>query len=348
MRDILHNQNGSVIIMVVFIFIVLCSFTGLVIDVSMITYTQRQLQNAVDLAALAAVQEVIDNPEQVENTAIDFAGKNGILPGEVTVSYPYQNDPNTVEVGASRTIELLFVSLLGINSNKTISARAAATAVNSFDYAIFSNSNNKDIFLHNRIIIDGNIHSNRNFRSNNPLTEIDGIIEAVGTITAKNCLYQEVFPYSPYKDLSYCNIEDYRSQATQYYPHNLTITSKQELIDDEIIFAEGSVTIYSHVSGKGKIIAGKDITFIGNDIIFGCNKDEITFLAGNNITFNGSYSSFSGIFYTYNGVISICASNSIIYGRVFANQINLAGDDNHIMPDDKLNLPGQMTYSLIE
>ena len=57
-RSRMRREEGQVIVIMVLFLTVLCGFAGLVIDVGRIYVAQRQLQQAVDAAALAAAQDL--------------------------------------------------------------------------------------------------------------------------------------------------------------------------------------------------------------------------------------------------------------------------------------------------
>src|SRR5579862_558771 len=53
-----RREEGQVIVIMVLFLVVLCGFAGLTIDIGRIYVAQRQLQEAVDAAALAAAQDL--------------------------------------------------------------------------------------------------------------------------------------------------------------------------------------------------------------------------------------------------------------------------------------------------
>ena len=57
-RSRMRREEGQVIVIMVLFLTVLCGFAGLTIDVGRIYVAHRQLQQAVDAAALAAAQDL--------------------------------------------------------------------------------------------------------------------------------------------------------------------------------------------------------------------------------------------------------------------------------------------------
>lgn len=103
---------------------------GTVIDVGILYEERRQMQNAVDAAALAAAHTARDNPSQAVAVAEQYLLLNGIDPADpsvsVTINSGYAADQ--VEVSVSAPIPTAFFRIINVDS-KTVSVRAVGEAL---------------------------------------------------------------------------------------------------------------------------------------------------------------------------------------------------------------------------
>lgn len=126
------DDRGAVAIVVAVFAIVAMVLIAFVVDRGRIYVERAQLQNAVDSAALAAVQETCENPiatpSAVRAVAINYGAQNGVTvdPGDVIV----QDDPNGattgVSVAAERSVSSFFAGFAGVG-NAVVAARGTAT-----------------------------------------------------------------------------------------------------------------------------------------------------------------------------------------------------------------------------
>lgn len=357
--NIIKNEKGQVFVLTAFLFIILCGFVGLAIDISIILYNQNKLQNSVDFTALSAVQEATDSTK-VNESAINIANQNGIPTENLEVTYPYsdQNSTFKVKVSADKSVTLVFLPVLGIEKNKTVHASAVAEAKKIFPIVIFAKNDsetsdiNSDINVNSAGTINGSIHSNGNVRLHNKLT-VNGTVSAVGTIEKdEKASTNGLIPSSDSKEIPEFNTDN----TIGAYPHSgdlhinsledfskfqgydkiiiygdLHVNTPINITEDQIIFVQGSVHINNPITGTGKIITlgDGDIVFNGTNINFG--SSGITFSAGGNIEFAGTNSTFSGIFYTENH-IKLASSNSTYYSRFYCGYIDITGNNFHISP----------------
>ena len=124
----ISNERGQVVIIVALLLISLLGMTALVVDVGSIYEERRQTQTVADAAALAGAQDLPEYPEQAIQTAIAYAGLNGVDISEDNIqiyeSYvPY--DTITVTPTDVNT-PLFFARVLGVNS---VTVNATATAI---------------------------------------------------------------------------------------------------------------------------------------------------------------------------------------------------------------------------
>jgi len=119
-----HQERGSVVVFVVLSLTVLLGFCAIVTDVGLLYVHKSRLQNSVDAASLAGVQELPNNPSLAEHSAQDYATRNGAP--IVTVSL--EANDNIIFVQASKQVSTYFSRIWGI-SGKQISVSAKAMMV---------------------------------------------------------------------------------------------------------------------------------------------------------------------------------------------------------------------------
>ncbi|OPJ56383.1 TadE/TadG family type IV pilus assembly protein [Alkalithermobacter paradoxus] len=340
------DKKGYVMVFLPIIFIVLFGFIGLAIDLSIVVYNKQHLQDVVDFAAISSIQEATKNKSQVIRTSREYLNKNGINDIDIVkIIYPYDGDDYKIKISASRKVKLTFLSILGFKET-TVLVNSIAKLNRDLRYAIFQNSNDV-LYINTAIRVEGNIHSNGDINLQSRDIIVNGIVEGVGKINSRTTNVSQFIENCPYIKMPYYNIQDYRNKATIYYNNSITIDNKLTLNQDQIIFVNGDITVKAKTEGRGKIIATGNITFTGNDIIYGTDKDEIMFMAGRNIWFSGTKSQYSGIFYTYSGEINFSCSNSSVYGRLYANKIKLIGGNNQIYPYN-MEISDTWSTSLVE
>ncbi len=117
-----HSQErGSVVVLVVLSLTVLLGFCAIVTDVGLLYAQKAHLQNSVDAAALAGVQELPTDRSKAEEKAIDYATRNG-LPA-VTVSFEANNA--IIIVQATQQAPTYFARIFGITEEQiSVSAKA--------------------------------------------------------------------------------------------------------------------------------------------------------------------------------------------------------------------------------
>lgn len=121
----IDNERGAVTIIVAVTLGVLLAVAALAIDAGMLYQERRQLQTAVDAAALAAAFDLAEGRQATaEAKAREYVTNNaGTAVGSVTVTYPGQN---TVRVEAGTSRDLFFARSFG-NNQASLTAKATAT-----------------------------------------------------------------------------------------------------------------------------------------------------------------------------------------------------------------------------
>ncbi len=124
-----QREGGQMLVLFVLALGVLMGFVAMTVDVGMIFVERRSLQNAADAAALAAVQELPESPSEAVAAAEEWAEMNG-YEGEdgatITITTPYQGDPDSIEVVIEEEMPFIFARVLGLESTG-VGARAVAT-----------------------------------------------------------------------------------------------------------------------------------------------------------------------------------------------------------------------------
>lgn len=125
-KKILHNlvseEKGSALILMVLLMVVIMGFASLVIDVGLMYLNSTQVANAADAAALAGAQALTVSNTQAEAIALQYAAKNRVSNVTVIIS----PDNKALEVKAQRDIGLYLARTLGFNTS-TASASSKAT-----------------------------------------------------------------------------------------------------------------------------------------------------------------------------------------------------------------------------
>lgn len=132
MTGIDRDERGLVLPLVAIMLVALLGMVALAIDIGQIAVTRRQLQNAVDAAALAGVQVLPDATTDATNAAQDYVQKNGVALSEiVSINITKTNvDNDTISVTARRKVNYSFAKVLNLDfTNVTLSASAVAGSV---------------------------------------------------------------------------------------------------------------------------------------------------------------------------------------------------------------------------
>ncbi|TGE32430.1 Tad domain-containing protein [Desulfosporosinus sp. Sb-LF] len=119
--DVNRKERGSVVVLVTLSLTVLLGFCAIVTDVGLMYAQKAHLQNSVDAAALAGVQELPNNPSLAEQKARDYADENGVP--AVTVSLEANNAKIIVQ--ATQQVPTYFARIWGITEEQiSVSAKA--------------------------------------------------------------------------------------------------------------------------------------------------------------------------------------------------------------------------------
>ena len=124
MNKFIGNEKGSTIILITLLITVLVGMAAMVTDTGAVYVTRARLQNAVDAAALAALQDLPDNPTQAIDTALTYGQADCPLDSVVDTPQILESD-RAVFVSAHKTVKYGLARILGVES-KIVDAQAMA------------------------------------------------------------------------------------------------------------------------------------------------------------------------------------------------------------------------------
>lgn len=115
------QERGSVVVLVALSLTVLLGFCAIVTDIGLLYAQKAHLQNSVDAASLAGVQELPNDPSLAEQRASNYATRNGAP--AVTVSFEANNAK--IIVHATQQVPTYFARIWGIKEERiSVSAKA--------------------------------------------------------------------------------------------------------------------------------------------------------------------------------------------------------------------------------
>lgn len=129
MKKLFTNEDGQVLVLFALVLVVLMGFAALAVDVGSMTLTKTKLQSAADAAALAGAQD-LPVESTAEDTAVEYAKKNGVLESDIIATAGHDGDPNKIKVVCKKKVSHTFARIIGFKETE-ISARAVAQGSNS-------------------------------------------------------------------------------------------------------------------------------------------------------------------------------------------------------------------------
>lgn len=331
------NKRGSVIVLFALMVTVLAGAAAMVFDVGVATIEKQKMQNALDAAAIAAVQDLPDLGA-ASVTAFHFMEVNGYSADNLEVITDLEN--SSITLLGKKEVQYTFARLIGFDS---ILLTPQATAEigrirDAFDYALFSGNRSYTMTLNgSKQTVEGNAHSNYRFTLNGSKMSISGICSAMSTILVNGSQMNipDRRPNSEYvvmPDFS-SEIETQALAIGEVYNGNKTYNGGFTDVDGAMVI-DGDLTVNgSHFRGKGCILVTGNITFNGSNLN-ATTEDAVCFYSKNgNITVNGSNAELHGIVYAPNGKVTMNGSNQTIYGRCIADKVLFNGSGLSIISD---------------
>jgi len=320
------HDKGSIMVLVALSLTVLLGICALVIDVGMVYATKAKLQNVADAAVLAAAQD-LPNTNTAINTAIYYAGQNGVQESETTPTAPYNDDSTMIEVVCTKTVSYTFAKVLGFTQTD-VSARAVAQKKtgggDAFGYAVFAGEGAAS-FNGSKHVFDGGVYGRDGVSLGNGAQILHGnAVSSNGTCDSFTGPGMSIpnNPVIPMPDLSGL-IKSKGIIVNSQAEFDAAVNGKSV---DGPIYVNGNLTINGRIKGNGVIYANGTITFNGNNILQ-TSQDSICFYAEKgDMTFNGGSGIVVGILYAPNGTITINGGpNSTTYGRIIAKNVVVHG-----------------------
>ncbi len=121
---ILKNEKGSTMVMTAFIFVVVLGCGALVSDVGLAYIQKQKLTNAVDAAALAAIQDLGSSEQQIKATAEAYMVHNGFRAEDIQVIVG--SDGYSVAIKGTDTVHFFFAKIFGYESTQ-VEAKSKAS-----------------------------------------------------------------------------------------------------------------------------------------------------------------------------------------------------------------------------
>lgn len=124
MKKYIDNEKGSAIVLITILLTVLVGMAAMVTDTGAVFLTRARMQNAVDAAALAALQDLPDEAAQAVETASTYATEDCPPDSIIDIPQVLESD-HAVYVTARKTVNYGLARILGVDS-KTVEAEALA------------------------------------------------------------------------------------------------------------------------------------------------------------------------------------------------------------------------------
>ena len=141
-RRVVAEDAGQTIVLFTAAMLGLVGMMAIVIDVAIRSEERRQLQNAADAAALAAVSLLPSDPAGAELLAITYLDKNGVDVTDPNVSYnfewPVDGNPNQAAVTVVRERSTLFAGAFGIDKMRPDATAIAERITPEVGYALLA------------------------------------------------------------------------------------------------------------------------------------------------------------------------------------------------------------------
>lgn len=341
LRSLVREEGGQTIALVSIMLLTLMGVVAIVVDIAVFAEEKRQLQNAADAAALAAVRELPADAVAARAAAATYLTANGytIAAGDVSVSIttPYNGDSELAEVVlTNHDVPYLFARVLGFVS-LDLSARAVGEVVTGWedDYAIFaidSSCGAPGVSITGTLAsFDGTVHANSNMAVGGSDHTFDPTVTyacdyadgGMGTVyghspkkTGQREVPAELAPIT-YASFAPCDFS---------YPNNINLKARNEVWMD---FAKTQLV-------SGVYCFDRSVTLIGDDI-----TGNVTFAALGTISISGSdhnltaYHPSGILFYSESSTgptqVNIAAAGGTYRGIIYTpnGDIEFTGQSNH-------------------
>ena len=365
LMKIVINEDGQVMVLAALLFTVLMGFGALAIDVGRITVEKSHLQNAVDAAALAAAQDLPDTSGGYANsigTVTTYLEENGYTYSDIDPisAGSFSNSNKTITLKGAKDVGYTFAKLIKNEDSTTVKATAAAEVslvLENLDYALFSGSELDMLSITSTsTTITGDVHSNYEIKGKaNVIGEVTAVASIDSRITSLGGTHED-WPVQGMPFLSTHELDDLKESAIStgtYYSGNKSFSAAEinaAFALDAVIYVDGTVTtngtgVSAH---SGCIIATGNITFDGSKVALSTTSPICLYSSAGDVTLNGGGSSISGIVWAPFGSAEFNGNGGELTGRVYGNQVKLAGSIEIDSSMSQLPSLPVKTYKLVE
>lgn len=342
----LYGRRGQSLVIVLVILPLLVGAAALGVSVATWYNAQAWLQNAVDAAAIAGAQAVVQGDANAPSDQASWVTRNDPSAQDVSVVL-LPNTPFTVQAQATVKVSGTFAALFGERTVPvTATARASYGPSGPFAYAVFQAASGVDdtpltfnggdhVAPYGNTLTAANVHSNDGLLLNGNVT-IQGACTAASAITDNGnaTCTQGLVPHSSILPLPTWTTQALTQQATSTYgspsdPTELTVNGATTVSGNWLVY--GSVTLNGGITGPGSITAiGGSITLNGSDVTSGSNGLGVCLAAipttsdpTPGVTLNGSVQ-VTGIVYAPAGSVTF-NGNDTVQGAVVGQYVVLNG-----------------------
>jgi len=119
MEKLIKDQKGQSSILFVLFAVFLVGFVAIVVDVGVYAASKNSMQNAVDAATLAAVQELPDNPTKATAFILKYLNLNGINVEAKDVNITISDQNHSINAVVNSKVPTFFARILGVQELKT-------------------------------------------------------------------------------------------------------------------------------------------------------------------------------------------------------------------------------------
>ncbi|MGE5628999.1 MAG: TadE/TadG family type IV pilus assembly protein [Solirubrobacterales bacterium] len=332
-KDLIKDENGSVVVLTALAIIVIMGFCGFAVDFGRAYLQKQKFQTAVDAASVAAAWD-LPNTTTATATAKQYMVLNGFA--ETDIADPtYSPDSMTINISGTKNINYTLAKAVGFTSAPVHSdARATKTEVDAdaFGYTVFAGEGEVTVNggMHT---VNGDVYGNKGIIFNGNNNTITGnAVCTTGTISVDTILGDTIEGHAKIGMPDYLSlIKDqglkFNNQAEfEAYLTTHTVSGP--------IFINGTLNIHSRIMGTGIIYASGGITY---DSFAQTSADSICFYSGGDIKFNGNHgpgtNDIYGILYAPNGVITVDGGKGDVHGRIIGKTITDNGAKYDVITD---------------
>ncbi len=350
------GERGQMLILFVLALGVLMGFMAMSIDVGMIFYERRSLQNTADAAALAGAQELDNSPAAAIAMAQQYAVANGVDLTDPEYTFvattPYQGDPDLIEVQVSRQKGFIFGRVLGLDF-VSVPARAVAKATvvpsTSGTYAILAlnttcQSADQILISGSSGVFTGAVHSNSDLQVSGSDNTLNGAVAYGCDVSVGG--QNNTFASSPAKAQIVSLAQNYTYSD---FPCTFTFTSSANLqshnevwvgnnpsskqLKDGVYCSTQDIQLSGQgITGNVTLVAADEVKISGSDFnLTPYYEDILAFSAasdGSAIDMSGSGGSWSGIILAPDGAVKLQGSGNLsVSGSIVADRVIISGSN---------------------